>query len=133
MNDTAESRLNKTLFVVEATSAEEYFIWQEWANNSLYPVVKPEQRVNWEQLNGWIITIGELDNRPVVMSVTFNRINGYLVMFWYMCSQVTDSVMAEKWLDENFDGGTRRARTDALNFSHCIHAIREAEKNNVIL
>lgn len=66
------------------------------------------------------------------ISVSWNRIEGRLVMFWYQCSQVTDSLQSEAWLEKHFDGkydnGHRRASCDAQNFAHCIHAIRDANR-----
>lgn len=126
--ETAESRLKETFFVVEATSFEVHCLWQhhaEKSDNRIFPAV------TWEQVNpGWVVTVGELDNRPVVLSLSWVRINDKLVMFWDQCSQVADSVMAEAWIDRHFttkwDRSSRDSKTDANNFHHCIHAIREA-------
>ena len=126
IQDTAENRLKKTLFVVEATDYERYSIWRECAKQS--PQIIP---VEWEQLDGWSIQVGTLAKRPVVLSTQWVKIDGFLVMFWYQCSQVTDSVMAEKWIKKYFkgtyDGGTRQAWTDAMNFGACLSAIKEAK------
>lgn len=51
-------------------------------------------------------------------------------MFYDQCSQVTDSLQTEKWLEKHFkgmwDNGLRRAYTDAMNFSHALAGINEA-------
>jgi hypothetical protein len=77
---------------------------------------------------GWMIRLGTLDNRPITMSVSFVKLDGKIVMFWYQCSQVTDSVLAEKWIEDHFkgkwDNGHRDATTNADNFHHCVHAIQ---------
>ena len=49
------------------------------------------------------MTVVELDKRPVAISVSWARIEGHLVMFWYACSQVTDSVQIDAWLAAMFD------------------------------
>jgi len=134
MEDTAENRLKDALFIVEATNQEQYWLWNENAKESRNSIRNPA--LKWEQVNpGWGIHVGELDNRPIMISVQWARIEGFLVMFWYQCSQVTDSVQAEKWLHENFkgtyDNGTRRAWCDAANFHHCVGAIREKLKETL--
>lgn len=136
--DTAESVLAKTFFIVEATSFEYLSLWADHSDESMSrsPMLTKSHApiVEWIQMNpGWIVQIGELDKRPVSMSVNWAKIDGHLVMFWYLCSQVADYVMAEKWLKKHFhgtyDNGLRRAETDAYNFGHCLSAIREANKN----
>jgi hypothetical protein len=127
LEDTVENRLTKTFFVVEATDAEQFFLWKEWSNQSDKRCIP--DGVVWEQVNpGWLITVGKLGKRPCCISVSWVRINGKLVMFWYQCSQVTDSLQAEAWIEKHFkrtyDGG-RPSTTDAMNFAHCIHAIRD--------
>lgn len=132
--DNAENRLKRTAFLVEATSFEQFCIWRENACKDNHDPRFP--LLTWEQLGGWLIEIGSLRVRgkklPCVISATWNRVDGQLVMFWYSCSRVTDSVQAEKWLDKHFNGkwdnGTRRATTDASNFHHCVSAIREINK-----
>lgn len=132
IDDTAESRLKETLFVVEATSFEQHCLWQQFAENSPYRISQ-YGRLRWEQMDGWLITIGHIEDHPVCMTVSWAKINGHLVMFWDQCSRVTDSVMAEAWINEHFkgkwDNGNRLAQTDANNFHHCVHAIREAEES----
>lgn len=131
-DDTAEERLKETFFIVEATRYEQHYLWSGFAHNSPHRRF-PTISLNWDQFNtGWSVQIGELDNRPVVMSMTWVRIDGKLVMFWHLCSAVADYTMAEKWLEEHFKGrynnNARRAWTDAMNFHHCVHAIRDANK-----
>lgn len=81
-----------------------------------------------EQVNpGWALTIGELAGKPVVISLSWWRIDGVLVMFYDMVSRVVDHQMKEQWLDANccpkdLDG--RVARTDAMNFHNVIHHVQ---------
>lgn len=126
--DTAENRLKKTFFIVEATHTEQFLLWQDWCEKSQHP---RWGKLKWEQVSpGWIVTVGKIGKRPCCISVSWNRIEGRLVMFWYQCSQVTDYTKAEAWLNEHFkgtyDGGTHRASGDAGNFSNCIRAIKDA-------
>jgi hypothetical protein len=135
-HESAEDRLKDTFFVVEATSYEQFCLWEKYSLESRQSsFIAHENRMKWEQISpGWLVTVGKLDGRPCCISTQWNRISGKLVLFWYSCSQVTDSVMAEKWITEHFtgtwDSGTRRAWTDAQNFHHCCHAIDEANKSD---
>lgn len=119
-DETAESRLAKTLFVVQATSFETLCLWSENARQ-------------WEQVYpAWLVTVGELDSRPICVSMSWARIDGHLVMFWEATSAVVDTVQIEKWLSQHFagkwDSGTRQATTDAMNFHQCLNAIDDANK-----
>ena len=130
MNDTAESRLKRTKFIVAATSNEQHQFWVDHAKqNTLNPNTFYAQKVEWQQMDGWHVTVGHFHKRPVCISVMWNKLDGHLVMFWEAVSQLIDYAMIEKWLDENFkgkyDGGNRRACCDASNFGHCLSAIRE--------
>ena len=131
MNDTAENRLKYTLFVVEATSFETQMLWEKWCKDSPEkPIRNRHATQKWEQKHGWLVTIGKIGKRPVCLSMTWNVIDGQWIMFYDQCSQVTDSVQTEKWLDIHFQGrwdnGTSRAITDAPNFHLCVEAINEA-------
>jgi hypothetical protein len=124
--DNTENRLKETLFVVEATSTEHYFLWERHCKQSLNPY--PNTVDSWVQINsGEIVTVGNLDNRPCNFATQWAIINGFIVMFYYDCSQVTDSLKTEKWIEKHFDGkwdkGTRRATCDAMNFHLCLNAI----------
>ncbi len=129
-DETAESRLAKTLFVVEATSFESHCLWAQTATDSNCRCFAPRR---WEQVHpGWLVTVGELDSRPICVSMCWNRIDGQFVMFWEATSQVVDTVQIEKWLSQHFkgkwDSGTREATTNAANFHHCLNAIDDANK-----
>ena len=119
--ETAESRLKNTFFVVEATSFEKHCLWRNFAHNSDSLFIK-NYSFKWEQMDGWMIRLGTLDNRPVNLDVSWVKINDQLVMFWDQCSQVTDYVMTEKWIDKHFKKNYDY-KTDANNFHHCLHAI----------
>lgn len=128
--ETAETLLKRTFFIVEATSFEGHCLWEAHSSQSTRTLPNGSH-VDWVQLNpGYVVQIGTLDGRPVVLSMQWATLDDKLVMFWDMCSQVCDYKMAEKWLDEHFfgmyDSGTRRASCDAKNFHMCIHAIRSS-------
>jgi hypothetical protein len=119
--------LYETQFLVEATSTEWFFCWQEWCDHK-----KAFREDEWKIVNpGLSLRIGELDNRPVMLSIGWDRIMDVLVAHWEICSQVADYQMAENWLAKNckpcYTNGSR-ARCDAMNF-HILHSfIKYPEK-----
>lgn len=128
---SAKELLKKTVFIVEANSFEEHCLWAQHATESPYYPEYP--KVKWEQVYGYLITVGKLDNRPVCITGSWVKIDGFYVMFWDATSQVVDYVQITKWLEDNFkgkcDNGTCRAESDAMNFGHCLSAIREFKKS----
>jgi len=103
-------RFKDTIYLVEANSCEMLYLWKEF-NTQFY----------WEQdCSGKIIQIGELDNRPVNIEISWSKINGYRVAFWDACSQVVDYKMIEDWFLDNLPGVHR---TDAMNFHQVIQYI----------
>jgi hypothetical protein len=134
--DTAETRLAKTLFVMEATSFERYALWCRHAYNSHERPPKAEC-VQWEERlgegympHGWLVQVGRVGKRPCYIDIQWARIDGQMICFYHDCSQLTDTVQTEKWFTRHFKGtwdkGSRRATGDAQNFHHCLHAIEEA-------
>jgi hypothetical protein len=137
MSETAEQRLARSLFLVEANTFEQNVFWQQHAHNSWLRPAGYEV-LRWEQISdGRMVTIGKLDKRPLTIEFYWVKIEGQLICFYNECSQVRDSVRTEKWLKKHFkgtyDNGHRRAVTDSNNFGQCISAIKEAnaEPNSV--
>jgi hypothetical protein len=77
---------------------------------------------------GKMYTIGyvEIANSelPVVVSVFFCKLNGFLVAFYEPTSQVVDHRMVDAWLS-NFEAAKLRNKCDASNFAHCLGYIRQ--------
>jgi len=126
-------RLEKTFFIIEATSFEQHTLWQ---NHHYYPTLSldyrgfREESVSWDSLSGIIITIGHLGEKLVAISLSWVMVNGVPVLFWCPSSKVVCYDLIEKWFSENcvperWGNGTRRSYTDANNFSHCRIAIKE--------
>lgn len=130
------------VFLVEANSHEYHFLWTEWSTEYLTLPHAPKEdekfarpRIDWKQVSrGHVITIGELDKRPVCVSIFYAFIDGRKVMFYYGCSQVVDHAMIDEWLRHfslktvRWDNGTRWGHCDSMNFHHCVDAVRELNK-----
>jgi hypothetical protein len=118
--NTAEERLKKTLFIVEANSFEQFILWE-----------KNHEKVKWIQImDGWLINVGEVNGRKCCLSVSWANIDNQLVMFYYPTSSIVDWRLIDEWLAQNFSGkwdnNTRNADCDAQNFHLCLQAIKEA-------
>lgn len=114
------------VFVVEATHHEQQ---QLWVNHYYEPRPDARKVQKWEQvMTSWLGTIGELDNRPVVVQCSWAILEGYRVLFYETTSQVVDYTMVDKWIRHFSESilwdGSRRAHTNASNFHHCLQAIR---------
>lgn len=125
--ETAESRLAETMFIVEATSFEQHMLWE-----------MNHKKLKWEQVSqGWLVTVGKLDDRPCCITTSWARIDGQLVMFYEQCSQVTDCLQTYEWIHKHFNGtwdnGRRVASTDANNFHLCLDAVREKNAKTLIV
>lgn len=124
-NETAEQRLARTFYVVEANSFERLTLWQQHASNMRPPGYI---QLHWDQVSdGRMPTIGRLDKRPLCLDISWARIEGYLVAFYDECSQLRDSVRTEKWLEKHFKTW-RNFHCDAMNFGHCLSAIEDAKQ-----
>lgn len=139
--DTAETRLAQTFYLVEANSFEAMTLWGQHAAGSLFPPMRRGARafemLDWEENgSGWLVDVGHLGKgkarMPVCISVNWARIEGRWVCLWYLCSAVTDSRQADKWLKANCESYKAGRRCDAMGFRNCISAIREANKTEVI-
>lgn len=114
-----DARFALTEYVVEATSDEQFFLWQLESN-----------KCKWEQgSSGVAIEVGKhggplQEKRPVIISCFWNRINGMDVLFWYACSQLVDYRMIEEWFKQNcypYESDTGKpAKCDARNFHACL-------------
>ena len=114
-------RLKDVVFVIEATSFEQLALWKEHSKQG-------KGIIDWEEDNsGYAETVGEFGGYPVVINVSFARLNGYRIMFYYAMSKVVNHDMIKDWLKNNCnpkqDEGTRDAHADAMNFSHAIHYV----------
>ena len=123
-NKSPEKKLKSAVFFIEANSFEQQTLWE--AHHKKFP---------WREDNrGFSQVIGYVNGRkhqPVNVSFSFARIHGQRVCFYYCCSRFSDSVMVENFLEKHYpvkyDGGTRRAMTDAANFHHAIHWCEELD------
>lgn len=76
--------------------------------------------------------VGQLDNRPIMISLSFVEIEEKVVAFWYAMSEVVDYAQIKVWLAQHFDktyNGGRPATSNAQNFHHCLQAIAESKEH----
>jgi hypothetical protein len=118
MTNTVEELLSNVVGVVEATSYERMCLWNEYHE---------ERHISWEQnCSGFLVTIGRLDGRPVVLSLLVNTVNGYPILFIEATSMVVDHQMLEDWLNANLpstafkDDGKYLNKENAMNFHNVL-------------
>ena len=129
--DDKQSQLKRTDYFVEASSFERSTLWRDWAkeatNAGLSSEMYKDRQVDWQQQSlGYGQSVGELDGRPVYISLNWATINGRQVMFWEPTSVVVDHDMIEEWLKENLPDGIEKS--NAENFHNCVLWINRKNK-----
>lgn len=114
MSETMKEFLQDVVGVVEATSYETSCLWREYHEDRKEP---------WIQgYGGYLQTIGELNGRPVVISLFVNTVRGCPILFMEPTSQVVDHVMINDWLKANLPAKALKGdgkyvnKVDAGNF-----------------
>lgn len=103
---TVEDKLKASVLIVDANPYEAGCLWDalhmrcRWASNSA----------------GIGITIGYLDSRPIVVSLTWATINDRMVTFVDACSEVVDWNRIHRWI-RSF---TNAPIVDAMNAGAAI-------------
>jgi hypothetical protein len=108
-NKHYEEMVATTEHLVEANSFEVLSLWQRF--HQLYGY-------SWEQTySGYMEPIGELDCRPVCISLRWDKVGGKLFCFYEMCSQVQDRELMREWIKLTFPG---IQEVDAMNFHNAL-------------
>jgi hypothetical protein len=78
--------------------------------------------------------IGQLDGRPVFISLSFTSFDGHVVCFYEATSVVVDWAMIDDWIEQNVpvmkttEKPWRNVNCNAMNFAGCYHRILELNK-----
>lgn len=130
MMTTSRDTLRSCFFFVEATGYEQMSLYREAM--IAYRVIRPGEKpapITWQQEPiGFAEIVGHVGDLPVSVAFSFVRIEGQRVAFYEPTSRMVDHDLVYAWLDalpmpRHHD---RVARTDAMNFHHCLHAIENA-------
>lgn len=109
--------LKGVIGVVDANSFENMSLWQQ-------NQIRDNQRTWEESRSGYLVTVGQMGDRPVCLSISYATIDGHKILFIDACSEVVDYAMVEEWLKkylpetawtERFSGKYIN-RTNAMNF-----------------
>lgn len=125
--DSDKDLFKDVVFLVEATHHEQHMFWVEF----FYEPRKDRVRVaTWEQVSmGRWLTIGEVDGRPVAVSINYAILNGKKIMFYEGTSKLVDHQMIEEWIQHyaldaiRYDKGSRWAQCNSMNFHHCLDVV----------
>lgn len=126
--DQEAKSYTETKFMVEATNCERFYLWARHSDISSTRH-NSDLAVTWETMESSFHTIGHQQNRPIVVSISWHRINGQVVMFYEATSKLVDWAMIESWLAKQFP--PIRHKYDAANFRHCLSHI--AQLNGAIV
>jgi hypothetical protein len=133
VNTDFDSLLKQTEFVVEADGFASLELWAKYSAEAKQHSKIGEwvcyNNVKWEQLNpGCVKTVGYYHKQPVNICLTWQRLNGHLIVFWEAISRIVDYELIDKWFEKNccpkYDNGYRNANTNAMNFHHVYHYVR---------
>lgn len=126
-NKEDENLFKDVVFLVECTYQEMHSFWEKhhYRIHPDIPYVK-----EWESEGiGHTITIGEVDKRPINISIFYAKLNKKRVLFYEGISQLVDHKMIEEWIKHftlqtiRWDNDVRWAHCDSTNFHHCLDAI----------
>lgn len=118
--NNAESRIAITQFLVEADDFAYHELWSKFCKKSSY--CKYPEIANWEQINGFLVTVGKHDDRPVCISLNWCILDGFVVCFWHATSELIDHKIIEEWFKKHYPKSDKRC--DANNFHICLSAIK---------
>jgi len=133
---SAEERMKKTFFAVEANSFELTTLWNKNAHDGYER--GDNKGVQWDQIsNGWGVHVGNIgDNKldlQVWMRVNWARIEGKLVLFWYPSGNYVDYKLCEAWIEKYIsnpnDAKHHTLNSYASNFHKCLNAIKESNES----
>lgn len=80
-------------YAVEATRAEQMWLWKDHHRDAGW---------SWtDERSGYIARVGELDDRPVMISIMKAVVQGQSVLFWHPTSVVVDHDMIEAWFRQH--------------------------------
>jgi hypothetical protein len=115
MHNVVLDYIKDSSFVVEATSMEQSQLWEQYNKKGLI-----------FSNAGYGITVGNLNDRPICISITKATYKGKNILIWEATSQLVDYMMIEDFFKKTFN---EYKKADAQNFHNCIHYLNELVKN----
>jgi hypothetical protein len=119
--------LSKSFALVEATHNEVYHCWDDYNRHE-----KSEGNysdANWHQQGGPLLQIGTFGGATVAIVLDFVTIERQLVCFWHASSEVVHHGLINDFFEMVLGPGYRRS--DATNWYHIVHDIRDANEQPV--
>lgn len=123
-DDQLAKLLHGVVGTCEATSYEKHMLWQEYAQEALkLREGGPDRRIRYpwkEGLSGLGHGVGEIDDRPIVLSLLVDTVAGHRILFWYPTSPIVDYVQIEDWLDQTLPNAKSG---DPMNFCNLLSGL----------
>lgn len=130
-----DKRFKDTVYAVQANHDEQFLLWLDNDNMSKgWHIVDKQYALKWEQDTGIGRHIGSIGVRPIYAGIMWAKLNGNLVAFYELTSQLCDYELLDKWADKAFELDTklgkdgRRRHCDVANFNHCRRYILDYGK-----
>ncbi len=109
-NKRLDALLAEAVYMVEADDFARLKLWEE--NHKRFKT--------WEEINpGHVLHLGSFpDGRPVIMVIWYNRLDGKVIGFYEVTSEVAD------WgLVNDFFKTRDKKTTNAINFGHALREL----------
>ena len=126
-----KERIDNTEYLVEADDDHFMYLWRRYSTESDFTSTQHKMpQFKWEQVNPGVgLHVGTIDDRPIMVAISWNLIDGALIGFYYGMSQLVDHKMIEEFLAERFK---EVPRCNTTNFHRIIHHIQNRDKNKVV-
>ena len=117
IDDQLKKLVEGAIGFCEATREEEHSVWVSLVDRRDPPVT-------WRQHSGLLATIGQIDGRPVAVSLSPVDVAGHRVIFYHATSAVVDHDMVRAFIDllapDTARQGDRVNHSDATNMTNIL-------------
>jgi len=127
LNDECQKLIPQIVGLVDGSNDASFFLWKETAlesDHARYELEKDRKyRVHWDDRSrqGGMQEVGRIAGRPVVVELSFQKIEGRWICFYHGCSTVVDHEQIDNWIREVFPDVPK---SDAMNFGNVLNEIR---------
>lgn len=124
ISNSLKEKLTSTAYAVEATDFEIFSLWNMYSKNSeVIHTIHP--KVNFSpDLQGYVITVGDIYGNEVAISLSFMTVKDNTIMFYCPISETISYAMINKWLTDNCQAYKDGKTTDPVNFNSMLEDLK---------
>lgn len=124
ISESLKEKLTSTAYAVEATDFEVFSLWNMYSKNSEVTHTI-HQKVNFSpELQGYVITVGDIYGNEVAISLSFMTVKDNTIMFYCPISETVSYSMINKWLTDNCQAYKDGKNTDPVNFNSMLEELK---------